>query len=257
MFNFLLLLMHTLIANATIETRDIKYEVGGKSFTGVLSWKKNSKNTMPGVLIVHEWWGLNEYVRSRAKQLAEEGYIAFALDMYGNAEQAHNPKQAQKLMGNVHGDWDLAQKRFEKALELLKKNPQVKTAKIAAIGYCFGGGVVLEMAKRGVNLQGVVSFHGILNTPTLPKKNKINTRVLVLNGASDTMVPSAEIQKFKKEMDLAEVKYKFVNYPNAKHAFTNPQADKIGKIHNIEIAYNREADLASWSEMKGFFDDIF
>lgn len=253
------LLFNVLItsANAAIETREVKYEVDGKSFTGILSWDRNIKTQMPAVILVHEWWGLNEYVRNRAKQVAELGYITFALDMYGDGKHTEDVTEAKNMMSSVHGNWSTAQKRFEKALEVVRKNPQVNTAKIAAIGYCFGGGVVLEMAKRGLPLQAVVSFHGGLNTPTKPVKGKITSRILVLNGANDAMVPATDIETFKKDMNAAGAVFKFVNYPNAKHAFTNPGADKLGKLHNIPIAYNKEADQASWLEMKGLFHEIF
>lgn len=253
----LLFLGYSFTALADIETKELKYQVDGQDFTGFLAFDNASKQHRPGVLVVHEWWGHNDYARKRAKMLAEAGYIAFALDMYGTGKLAAHPKDAKKFMQAVLGNMPQAEKRFNTAKKLLQQQEGVDSSKIAAIGYCFGGGVVLHMARSGIDLDGVVSFHGSLGTQTPAKKGQVMAQVRVFNGADDPFIPEQQIIAFKQEMDNAGVNYQFKNYPGAKHSFTNPGADSVAKKFEMPLAYNSEADKHSWQSTLKFFEEIF
>lgn len=245
------------LAQAAVKGEVVQYKVGDQVFKGYIAFDDATKNKRPGVLVVHEWWGHNEYARKRARMLAELGYTALALDMYGDGKQAHHPDDAGKFAGEVRKDMEGAKARFVAAEDLLKKHATVDSHKIAAIGYCFGGAVVLQMARAGLDLQGVVSFHGSLGTPSPAVKGMVKAKVLVANGADDSFVKPEEIDAFKKEMEVAGVDYKFINYAGAKHSFTNTDADEYAKKFNMPIAYNAEADTQSWAEMQAFFKKIF
>ena len=245
------------LAHAAVKGEEVQYKVGDQVFKGYIAYDDAKKDKRPGVLVVHEWWGHNEYARKRARMLAELGYTALALDMYGDGKQAHHPDEAGKFAGEVRQNMDAAKARFVAAEDVLKKHATVDATRIAAIGYCFGGAVVLHMARAGVDLKGVASFHGNLGTPSPAAKGLVKAKVLVANGADDSFVKPDEIDAFKKEMDVAGVDYKFVNYAGAKHSFTNPEADELGKKFNMPLAYNAEADKQSWSEMQTFFKKIF
>ena len=254
---FVLLVAVTFSAQAEIITKDIDYSDGEMKMKGYLAYDDSIKEQRPGIIVVHEWWGHNDYAKRRARMLAKLGYRAFALDMYGNGKNASHPKDASKFSGEVKANMAIAEKRFMAAYSLLQKQENVIKDQIAAIGYCFGGGIVLEMARRGVDLDAVVSFHGSLGTNKKAKKGKVKAKILVLNGKADPFVKKSAIISFKDEMKAAKIDFKFINYPNAKHAFTNPGADKFGSKFKIPLAYNAEADKKSWSEMKRFFEDIF
>ena len=245
------------LTQAAIKGEEVQYKVGDQVFKGYIAYDDAKKGKRPGVLVVHEWWGHNEYARKRAHMLAELGYSALALDMYGDGKQAHHPDDAGKFAGEVRQNMDAAKGRFVAAEEVLKKHASVDAQKIAAIGYCFGGGLVLEMARAGFDFKGVASFHGNLGTPTPATKGKVKAKVFVANGADDPFIKPEEIDAFKKEMQAAGVDYKFVNYPGAKHSFTNPDADELGKKFNKPFAYNAAADKQSWEEMQAFFKKIF
>lgn len=253
---FLSLTMFVSVAQAAVKGEEVTYKQGDTSMTGYIAYDDSIKGKRPGVIVVHEWWGHNEYVRKRADMLAELGYIAFAIDMYGDGQTADHPKDAGKFAGQVRSNMPVAEARFKAALEQLNKHPMTNKGKTAAIGYCFGGGIVLEMARRGANLDGVVSFHGSLNTDNPAQKGKVKSRVLVLNGEADPMVKPEQVDAFKKEMENARVKYEFVNYPGALHAFTNPAATENGKKFNLPIAYDEAADKASWEKMQGFLKTV-
>lgn len=242
---------------AEIKEEKIEYKVGDTVMSGYLTYDDSITTKRPGVLVVHEWWGLNDYARKRAKMLAELGYTAFALDMYGDGKLATHPEDAGKFAGEVRKNMKVATERFNAAREILKKNKFTDASEIAAIGYCFGGGVVLAMARMGVDLKGVVSFHGSLGTDSPAKAGEVKARVLVLHGADDPFVKPEEITAIKSEMEAAGVNYKFVAYPGAKHSFTNPDADAYGKQFNLPLAYNEKADKASWNDMQGFLKDVF
>lgn len=230
------------------------YEIDGKKYDAYISYKQNQEGKHPGVLVVHEWWGLNDYSRRRAKQLAELGYIAMAVDMFGNGQTAEDPASAQALAMPFYKDPTLAKKRLDAAENFLKTYPQTDPSKIAAIGYCFGGYVVLNEAKLGSDLKGVVSFHGGL-TGAKPKKN-MKTKFLICHGGSDQF-ENPHVEEFKKEMDSAGADYIFNVYPKATHAFSNPDATAKGEKFNMPIKYNAAADSASWNDMREFLKKLF
>ena len=238
-----------------IVAEDLTYSENGKTFKSFLAFDKSKPGKLPVVLIIPEWWGMNDYVKNRAKQLADSGYMAIAVDMYGEGKVADNPDDAGKLAKPFYGNADLAKQSFEAALKQIEKNEKADAGKMAAIGYCFGGAMALNMARINEPLKGVISFHGNLMTGVKPTTNKIP--VLVLNGEDDTFISKDEITSFKKQMDSAGVKYEFVNYPGAIHSFTNPDATAVGKKYKLKVAYNEAADKASWKEMITFFNKIF
>ncbi len=239
-----------------IVTEEISYSVGETNLTGYLAMPRNAKD-LPGVLIVHEWWGLNDYVRERAKMLAEMGYVAFAIDMYGDGKVAEHPKDAQLFMMEVVNDQEAAKARFQAGLAIIKSQPQAHPNKTAAIGYCFGGAVVLSMARAGADLDGVVSFHGALGNLAPIASEDIDTKFLVLNGGADPLVTDEQISTFKTSMDNAGLDYTFVEYESAQHAFTNPSATALGEEFELPLEYNAEADADSWQRMHAFLTKLF
>jgi dienelactone hydrolase len=241
-------------AKAEVQTKELTYKEGGTELQGFVAFDDAAKGKRPGVLIVHEWWGHNEHARNQAKRLAKEGFVAFALDMYGKGKLAKHPEEAQAFMTEAKKDAAKQKARFMAALEMLKKQPNVDPEKIGAVGYCFGGGVVLDMARAGVDLDAVVSIHGALGTDKPAKKGAVKPQVVVLTGADDPMIGKDQVDAFKKEMDAAGAKYEVVAYPHAQHSFTNPDADKAGVQG---LAYNAEADKKSFDEMVKAFKKAF
>jgi dienelactone hydrolase len=241
----------------SIVRREVLYSAGGTTMKGYISYDGNKKGKRPGIIVVHEWWGNNDYSRRRADMLADSGYIALAVDMFGEGKQADNPKDAQQMASFIGQNPDTAKVRFMAGVALLKEQEETDTNKIAAIGYCFGGGVVLNMALAGADLNGVASFHGSLPAEKVVKPQNVKAKMLVCAGDADPFVPKEQADKFKKAMDDAKVDYKFVSYQDAKHAFTNPAADSTGKKFNIPIAYNKQADEQSWAELHKFLYDLF
>jgi len=235
---------------------DIAYQSDSAHFNGYIAWDSALTGKRPVVFIVHEWWGLNDYVKGRARQLAELGYLAFAVDFYGDGKMGNNPDEAGKLATPFYTNPELAKSRFEAALHAIRSNPMADTSKMAAIGYCFGGSMVLNIAKMDEPLIGVVSFHGGL-AGVQADKSKLKAKVLVCHGADDKFVSAEEVARFRKEMDSINADYLFKSYPGATHAFSNPDATLNGQRFNIPIAYNAAADTASWKEMKEFFERIF
>jgi dienelactone hydrolase len=240
-----------------ITGEEVAYSADSVNMKGYVAWDAAKQGKRPGVLVVHEWWGHNPYARRRADMLAELGYVALAVDMYGDGKTADHPKDAGKFAGEVMKRGPGAAARFMKAMEILIANPNVDANNIAAIGYCFGGSTVLNMARQGLDLKGVASFHGGLGTSTPAKKGEVKARVLVCNGGADKFIPQADIDAFKKEMEEAGVNYTFKSYEGALHSFTNPGADSLAKKFDMAIAYNAAADSASWADMKEFFGAIF
>ena len=241
----------------SIKTEEVSYTSDGTTLKGFLAYDENLEDIRPGVIVVHEWWGHNQYARKRAKMLAGLGYIALAVDMYGDGKQANHPDDAGKFAMAVMQNMETAKARFDAGVALLKENSLTDTNNIAAIGYCFGGGVVLRMALMGDNLNGVVSFHGSLPADSVQNPSGVKAKLLVCSGADDPFVPVELVDGFKKAMDDAGVDYKFFSYPGAVHSFTNPGADSLGKKFNLPLAYNKEADEKSWAEMQKFFNEIF
>lgn len=251
-----LLLSGLTLLHGGVKGKVVEYKADGVILKGYLAYDDSKKGQRPGVLVVHEWWGHNEYARKRARMLAELGYTALAVDMYGNAKQAKHPDDAMKFVQETISNMELAKAKFSAGMELLKNQKTTDPGKIAAIGYCFGGGVVLQMAREGFDLAGVVSFHGGLATQNPAQPGKVKAKMLVCNGADDSFVPAEQIQTFRDEMDSAKVDYQFINYAGAVHSFTNPDADKVGKKFNMALGYNAAADQKSWSDMKQFLETI-
>jgi dienelactone hydrolase len=232
-------------------TNPIKFEEAGAKFEGTLMLPKNFEKKIPLVIVVHEWWGKNDYSHNRAQMLTEQGYAALVVDLYGNGQTATNPTDAQALATPFYKDANLGVSRLKKYLEIASKDPHVDAEKIYAIGYCFGGTQVLNLARSGAAVKGVVSFHGGLGT-SIKSIDNMKTNVLVLNGAADPMVPAKDIAAFKKEMKKVKANLRFVDYPGALHAFTNPAATEVGKTYKMPVAYDEKADKASWQELLTF-----
>ena len=242
--------------DTVLKEEDVTYNSDSITMKGFVVYDENKKGKRPAILVVHEWWGLNDYIKNRARQLAKLGYVAMAVDMYGNGKTAPDPETAQALAMPFYSDPQLAKKRLDAAEEKIKQLAQTDTSKIAAIGYCYGGYVVLNAAKLGADLQGVVSFHGDLSGVPV-QKDKLKASILVLHGADDKFVTEQAVNNFKRQMDSAGINYTFKIYPGATHAFTNPEATALGEKFKIPIAYNAEADKNSWEAMKNFLEDIF
>jgi dienelactone hydrolase len=241
-------------ASAEIHKEAVEYKHGDTVLEGYLAYDDAQSGKRPGVLIVHEWTGHNPYVRKRAEQLAQLGYVAFALDMYGKGVQAKDAAEAKKMSDVFKNDRALMRARAGAGLDILRKNARVDTEKLAAIGYCFGGTTVLEMARGGADLVGVVSFHGALDTPNTDDAKKIKGKVLALHGADDPFVPADQVAKFEEEMRKAKVDWQLVKYGGAVHSFTNPGA---GDDNSKGAAYNAKADARSWEAMQSFFGEVF
>jgi dienelactone hydrolase len=242
--------------NASTKTKEVTYSQGNTKMKGFLAWDDSISGKRPGILVVHEWWGLNEYARSRAKQLAELGYTALAVDMYGDGKTAEHPKDAGALAASVMKDTEVALARLRAAMDALKSQPTVDPEKIAAIGYCMGGAIVLNAVRQGFDLDAVASFHGSLGG-LLPIKGPIKARVLVCHGADDSFIPPEKVEAFKEEMKESDANFKFISYPGAKHGFSNPEADEAGKNFKIDLAYNAEADAKSWKELEALLEAVF
>lgn len=242
--------------SANMKEQTVNYNADTVKMEGFVVYDDGNDKKRPAVLVVPEWWGLNEYAKGRARQLANLGYVAMAVDLYGNGAIADDPETAKKLSGPFYQDAQMAKSRFDAALAKLKSFSQVDTNNIAAIGYCFGGSQVLNAAKLGDNLKGVVSFHG--NLAGVPAdKSLLKAKILVCHGEADQFVKPEEVANFKKQMDSIGAVYTFKSYPGATHAFTNPNATATGKKFTMPIEYNAAADSASWKEMKHFFSVIF
>lgn len=254
---FLSLLIALGSSHAAIKTEEVTYSANGVSMKGYLAYDDAVKGQRPGVLVVHEWWGHNEYARKRARMLAQLGYTALAVDMYGEGKQANHPNDAMKFAGEVMQNMEGATARFLAALDLLKKHKTVDATRTAAIGYCFGGGVVLHMARAGVDLKGVASFHGSYGTQAPAEKDKVKAAVLVCHGAEDKFATVEQVEGFKKEMQNAGVDFQFLTYEGAQHSFTNPEADEKGAKFELPLAYNKAADEKSWADLQQFFKKIF
>lgn len=244
-------------AHAELQTREIDYEVNGETFTGYLAYDDANADPRPGVLVVHEWWGHGDYVRQRAEMLAQLGYVGFALDMYGAGQYAEHPKQAQAFMQAVMDDQEAAQARFEKALAVLREQSVVDSDQIAALGYCFGGAVVLNMARAGLDLDGVASYHGMLGTDSPAQPGDIQAQIRVFTGVEDPMVPAEQVRGFKQEMRNAQADFEVHRYEGAKHGFTNPEATRSGERFDLPLAYDAEADADSWHKTRQFLQQLF
>lgn len=241
-------------ARATVQTKVVDYSAGDTALQGFLAWDDAKEGRRPGVLVIHEWWGLNDHARNQAKRLAEAGYVAFALDMFGKGKVTTHPADAKTFVAEATADPAKVQARFDAALGLLREDPRVDPEKIAVIGYCFGGTVALNMARAGADVDAVVALHaGLkLTVPAVPGKTK--AKILVLTGGADGMVPAEQVAAFESEMKAAGADVRVVTYPDAKHGFTNPDADKAGIP---SVGYSPTADRESWAELTKFLRGVF
>jgi dienelactone hydrolase len=237
-------------ARAALKTEVVEYRHGDVVLEGYLAYDDAFQGKRPGVLVVHEWLGHTPYVRKRAEQLARLGYVAFASDIYGKGVLAKDAKEAAALAGIYLGDRKLLRARAAAGLDVLRNRPEVDPGRLAAIGYCFGGSTVLELARSGADLVSVVSFHGLLDTPTPGDARNIKGKVLVLHGGDDPFVPMKQVEAFQEEMRKGGVDWQFVTYGGAVHRFTNPEA---GSDNSKGAAYNERADRRSWEAMKALF----
>lgn len=240
-------------ARFAIKTQEIQYRQGQTPLQGFVAWDDAVPGKRPGVLVVHEWWGHNQHARDQAVRLAKAGYVGFALDMFGKGKLAAHPADAQAFVAEATKDPKVARARFEAALAQLKAQPQVDKARIAAIGYCFGGAVVLDMARAGEPLAAVGTFHGALASKQTAQPG-IKPRLLVMTGADDPMITTEQVEAFKKEMTTAGARFEVISYPGAKHSFTNPSADKAGVPG---LGYSATADRDSWSALLKMFSEVF
>ncbi len=239
---------------AAVQSESVSYIDGETALTGHVYWDDSIDGKRPGVLVVHEWWGLNDYARQRASMLAELGYVAFAIDMYGDNKVTTHPAQAKEWSKATTANTKAWRQRAMKGLEKLNANALVDGNSIAAVGYCFGGSTVMQLAYAGADLKGVVSFHGSLPVPSREEAKMIKGKVLVAHGNSDAFIPLDRVDAFKAALADAEVAFTFNGYDGARHAFTNPDSGSFG-IENLK--YDKAADEASWSAMKVLFEKIF
>ena len=240
-----------------ILTNRIEYSVADTGHQGYLAYDDEVVGDRPGVIIVHEWWGLNDYITRRAHMLAELGYVALAIDMYGGGRTASNPDEAGELMNGVLNDMESGTLALQEGYKLLLSQAGVDAQRTAAIGYCFGGAMVLHMARIGMPLSAVVSFHGALGSFHTPEPGSIKPSILVCHGAADSMVSMDDLEAFKQEMKQAQADYEVLLLQDAKHGFSNPQADVNAEKYGIDLGYDQAADEQSWAAMRSLFDRVF
>lgn len=239
-----------------IKGEEVTYATDSTNLKGYIAFNENAQEKRPGVLIVHEWWGHNDYVRQRADMLAELGYTAFAVDMYGDGKLAGHPDDAGKFARSVFSNLPEATARFNAAMDLLKSHPSVDVEKIGAIGYCFGGSVVLTMANSGADLDAVAAFHSGVQLPVMPN-DKLKAKVLVCNGEDDPFINPESIITFKSAMDSIGASYDYIAYPGVKHSFTSKEADANGEKFGLPLAYDADADQKSWASLQELFAEAF
>jgi dienelactone hydrolase len=230
-------------------SKEVAYDDGEAKLKGFIVYPKDVSTPRPAVLVVHEWWGLNEHARTQARRLADLGYVAMAIDMYGEGKQASHPDDAKKFMMEVMSNLVVGERRFKAAKQVLVNDPRVDADKIAAVGYCFGGAVVLHMARTGEDLDVAASIHGNLATQAPMEKGKFNGKIFVATGGADPFVPPEQVATFRKEMEAAGASFDIVEYAGVKHAFTNPDADRMGQEFNLPLGYSAEADQGSWQKL--------
>lgn len=240
--------------SAKVVTQEVKYKDGDTQLTGFISYDDEIEGARPGVIVVHEWWGLNQFARDKAAQLAGMGYVAMAIDMYGDGKVTDHPAQAKEWMQTNTTNKELWQRRALLGLDQLKANKLVDKEKLAAMGYCFGGATVMQMAYAGADLDGVVSLHGSLPPASEAEGKNIQSRVLVLHGEADAFIPADRQVKFKEALTAAGADWQFVGFGGVRHAFTNPDAAKYG-IDNLK--YDEAADKRSWAYTQNFLNELF
>ncbi|MBY0510711.1 MAG: dienelactone hydrolase family protein [Rhodospirillaceae bacterium] len=237
-----------------MRTEDIDYQDGNLNMRGYAAYDDGKSGRRPGVLVVHEAWGLGEHVMERAKMLADMGYVAFCADIYGDRKQISTMEEVMKVAGDLRANPQKLRSRARAAVAALAAHPQVDGSRLGGIGFCFGGTTVLELARDGVGLKGVVAFHGGLETQAPAQTGAVKASVLVCTGADDPMIPPAQVNAFEDEMRKAKADWQVISYGGTVHSFTNPKAD--GSIAP-GILYNESADKRSWAAMTAFFKEVF
>jgi dienelactone hydrolase len=244
------------MVNVEIVAEEVTYSTDSTQMKGYIAYDKAVEGKRPGILIIHEWWGHNDYVRMRADMLAELGYVAFAVDMYGDGKVADHPQDAGKFAGMVMQNLPAAKARFDAAYEQLANHPMAAEGQISAIGYCFGGSVALSMANAGKDLDGVAAFHSGIQLP-IPPGEDLKAKIIVMNGGADPMIGADAIANFKAQLDSVNADYEYIEYPGVMHGYTNPGATELGKKFEIPLAYNQKADEDSWAKLQAFLDEIY
>lgn len=239
-----------------IKGEEISYETDSTIMKGYIAQDEAKEGKRPGIIVVHEWWGHDEFARNKADQLAELGYVALAVDMYGGGKQAEHPDEAMEFSSNVMKNFDTAKERFMAAMETLKADKNVDPEKISAIGFCFGGSVSLAIANSGVDLDAVAVFHSGLGLPVMPSED-LKAKLLIQNGADDAMITDEQEKEFKAQLDSVNADYEYIAYEGVKHSFTNKNADSIAKQYELPLAYNAEAAKTSWEKMTKFLENVY
>lgn len=242
---------------STVHTEVLTMHLGEHVSKSYLAYPAGQQSPQPGVLVIPEFWGLTEHTKSRAYRLAELGYCALALDVYGEGWVGSTAEEAAAAMNKLFSNMQVTSERMLSYLQALKDLKQIDETKTASIGYCLGGALSLHLARMGADVTGVASFHGSLDPRTTAKQGGVKAKILVCHGDADSMIPEEKVNNFKKEMEEAGADYKFISYPEAQHGFTNPQATENGKKFGIPTAYNEKADKGSWEELLKFFSRIF
>lgn len=244
-------------AQAGLQSQSLEYEVDGDPYTGYLVYDDAVEGERPGVLVVHEWWGHNEFARKQAEKLARAGYTALALDMYGSGKVADHPEDAQAFMKEATSDPQAMEAKFRAAMSILQEHETVDGGRIAAQGYCFGGAVVLNMARAGMGLAGVVSFHGSLGTESPAEAGAVKAKIQAYTGGADPFVPLEQVTGFIEEMHAAEADVSVRILPGAKHSFMNPGADEIAEQFDMPVAYDADAAASAWAGTLAFYRELF
>lgn len=243
--------------SSSIHTETISYTAGGKTLKSFLAYDAGTQEPRPGVVVLAEWWGLDDYIRRRCQMIAELGYVALGADMYGNGETADNPGRAGELMNGLFADIPQTSEVLTAAVDTLKSQAQVDGNRVGAMGYCLGGALSLHAARMGLDLRGVVSFHGSLGKTHEAQAGDVKAKILVCHGAADSFVSEEELSGFHAEMKALGADIEFLDYPGAKHGFSNPEADNRAQAYGIDLAYSADVDQASWDAMKRFWGDVF
>jgi dienelactone hydrolase len=240
-----------------IVTKIVNYSAGNTKLEGYVAYDADIAGPRPGVVVFGEWWGRTEYLERRARELAELGYVGLAADVYGDGKTATDPEEAGKLMGALMSDMDIASARVKAAIDVLASQPETDGTRMGAMGYCLGGALSLHAARLGLDLRGVVSFHGSLGKTNAAKPGDIKAKVLVCHGEDDSFISPEELAGFKKEMADLKVDMNFINYPGAKHGFSNPEADVKAKKYGLGLAYSASVDKASFQAMREHWEKVF
>ena len=240
-----------------LHTEIVQYTAGGRDLASYVAYDPEKSGKRPGLIVLPEWWGLNDYLRRRARELAGLGFVAMATDVYGGGREAADAAEAGQLMGGLFQDVPALGERLRAAYERLREHPEVDPERIGAMGYCLGGALSLHMGRMGIDLKGVASFHGALTRAIEAQPGEFKPAVLICHGEADGMVPAEDQANFRKEMESLGVDYQFNSYPGAKHGFTNPEATDKGKKYNLPLVYDEKTDRQSWEDMKAFWAKVF